>query len=352
MFANIENVTIHAPAAGHNYCHDPTIVRFQGQFWAAWQGGPENREGGNAQAIWAATSTDFRSWSAPFPIAEPTSKHVLFAPVLWVWGEQLCLTYLDNKHDPAQSTEAKIRWGPLILRHWDGRQWSEAKCIADPDEAQGVPAAASVVNKPIVVRKSGAEIGERLILPLQYINDDSVVRDCAALLSDDGGRTFRVSERVPTCGYRLFEPSVIELPGGRLAMYMRAVDDDFIWCSCSDDGGEHWHEAERTRLLNPGKTAVCALSGGGYLMCYNDLLHTEPGASGPIARRRNLTAAVSEDGLTFQPDCYIDTESNGFGISYPDMCEHEGRVYAITSRRNDPSVHRPNMARGHVLEKV
>ncbi|MDF2659679.1 MAG: hypothetical protein K0Q94_2470 [Paenibacillus sp.] len=69
------------------------------------------------------------------------------------------------------------------------------------------------------------------------------------LISSDGGRTFS-RHHVP--GSRseqfLWEPNVIELSDGSLAMLMRNEYNGWLWKSLSLDGGLTWSEAERTDI--------------------------------------------------------------------------------------------------------
>jgi len=88
---NLRNVTIHAPDDMHNYAHCPSLEFFGGKFYAAWQGGPQNKEGGVQQGIPLTESADFQEWTPARMVVQPERDQVLFAPVLWTHDDRLWL---------------------------------------------------------------------------------------------------------------------------------------------------------------------------------------------------------------------------------------------------------------------
>ena len=82
-------------------------------------------------------------------------------------------------------------------------------------------------------------------------------------------------------------------------------------------------------------------------MILND--NPDPASRHVCDLRRHMALARSHDALDFELLGRFDAESDGFGISYPDFIEHDGLIYAVTSRRDRRATARPNLARGHVL---
>ena len=338
---NLLNVTIHAPDDQHDYSHDPALEWYRGRFYAAWQGGPENREGGRGQSIQHAASADFKQWTAPTSLIEPASDQTLFAAVLWNHDDRLHLFYLENQNDPNKKHDAYILTGSLCLMTFDGRAWSDSRVILPPQKVGNRAVASSTTSKPIVL-DSG-----RIVLPVQYLDDKHRVGEVGALLSDDNGKSWRMSERVPSDQRKLMEPTVVQAPDGRLVMYLRNhFDMPTVWRTISEDGGQTWSKAKPSEHRNWAKTHVRRLNDGRYIMMFND--NPKPPGGGPINKRRNLAIAISNDAMNFHTLGHIDTESNGFGISYPACVERNGVIYSIASRRSSPKTRRPNMVRGQV----
>ena len=96
-----------------------------------------------------------------------------------------------------------------------------------------------------------------------------------AYYSDDEGRTWKkdATEIVPCAERKLVlqEPGVVELPDGRLWMYIRA-GHGFQYACTSNDGGEHWTAPEPTTLASPLSPATARrIPGSDDLLCvWND----------------------------------------------------------------------------------
>ena len=118
-----------------------------------------------------------------------------------------------------------------ILSMDGGETWSE------PLDPLGKPAAGGFGNGPAIQLKDGAVLwvseGK-----FDQSHEHSVI---GVMRSEDRGRTFQLAS-VVTRDHPLHEPTVAELPGGRLAMVIRR-EGDLCW---SDDGGRTWTHSDST----------------------------------------------------------------------------------------------------------
>lgn len=121
-----------------------------------------------------------------------------------------------------------------------------------------------------------------LLVPLDNENFDIA----AMALTHDGGNTWVISRPVPGVG--ISQPSVVELPSGKLLAFFRdGTSDHRIKRSESDDGGLTWSEVKATQLPNPDSGIEALLLGNGHLlMIYND----------DVKSRERLAVSISTDG--------------------------------------------------------
>jgi sialidase-1 len=140
----------------------------------------------------------------------------------------------------------------------------------------------------------------RIVLPVSQHAGDGMEygsRGIAmAYLSDDAGRTWRVSRTRLECpdpspaGFQ--EPGVIELKDGRLMMFIRTrLGCQYL--SYSSDGGDTWSPAVASNIRSPLSPASIKRipKKKDLLMIWND-----NGNEGPTAGRRTpLTVAISRD---------------------------------------------------------
>ena len=150
---------------------------------------------------------------------------------------------------------------------------------------------------------------------------------CGAMLSNDGGETFRLR------GYlrgglhgHLLEPRVVELSDGSVAMLIRSQRDGRLWRSDSRDGGETWSEAVRTEIPNPAAKVNVLRARDGRIF----LIHNPSGHGGEIMGGRNpLSLWVSEDDMRSWPvrvDLVRDHRP-GASLNYPDgFLDEDARV--------------------------
>ena len=132
----------------------------------------------------------------------------------------------------------------------------------------------------------------RLVIPCDHRNDNEYRNGSHALLSDDHGETWRVSELM-TPGPN--ECQVVELAGGRLMMNIRMQShrEGYRGVSLSKDGGESWTDVRHEQQL------PCPRYQAGFVTDGKVLLFTNPvPPSGPAVEkgdRLNLIARISTD---------------------------------------------------------
>ena len=371
---NIHNATIHAPTPDFNYSHCPSIAWHEGQFFVVWMGGKENREGGRGQGIVYATSRDFMQWSEAETLFFPPAATCLFEPILFTQGANLFCAYAENHSDPnADVADAYLIAGNLMLSQLTPAGWGVPRVIAATDGPEGCPQGCPTVSNPpaIIPLPDG---GERILFSVHYLNHGVGQSRPRSLWSDDGGATWVAGAFVPSGERKLMEGTVQPLPDGRLVMHVRN-DSDFpvVWRSISTDTGATWSQAEPTGLRSWAKTSSLRHSSGRTLLLFNDdppefagsrMVHDnatnalfDPASGkplvwklGPCVVRKNLSVAASEDGLAFTLAGRFDLESNGYGCSYPVGVEVDGKLFVVSSRRDNMHTRRPNMIRGHVIE--
>jgi len=108
----------------------------------------------------------------------------------------------------------------------EGRTWSEPRNITRGDRYW------CITNDRLVRLSSG-----RILYPLE----SGLESECCAWYSDDDGGTWKQSRKNITAAKGLYyaEPTVVELTGGRVAMYIRTTAGN-IHIAMSRDGGETW----------------------------------------------------------------------------------------------------------------
>lgn len=139
----------------------------------------------------------------------------------------------------------------------------------------------------------------RVVFPFGYLeapgSDKFVI---SAIYSDDEGITWHRSTSVLDVGGAGFEsggsePSVAELPDGRVWMLIR-TQTGFLWESFSSDGGATW-EPPRASALPSSSSGMALLrtSGGRIIVVWNNSVWRVPA-------RESLALAYTDDGHTFR----------------------------------------------------
>lgn len=117
-----ERAFIYKPENQWLYSHHPYICFFKGKYIATWSNGMKDEDAPGQRVVFA-TSTDFKTWSAPRSLAIPSRyndslQNVLTAAGLYQHGDTLVAYY--GEYSPVR-THTKL-WAKYTL---DGIHWSK-----------------------------------------------------------------------------------------------------------------------------------------------------------------------------------------------------------------------------------
>jgi len=179
----------------------------------------------------------------------------------------------------------------------------------------------------------------RVVVPLQHLVSDPGRLVVCSFYSDDDGLTWQRSNWIDLGGHGhhdgAFEPTIAELPDGRLLMLIRTGLDRF-WQAISEDG-KYWRTIQPSTIdasSSPGY--LLRMKSGRYVLVWNRLnpeglvyektrptpFHSELPASW---HREELTLAFSEDGFSWSQPVVIARQTGG-QLSYPYVFEPEPGV--------------------------
>jgi len=243
-----------------------------------------------------------KTWSKPWIVVDYDSRspggNVISVSLLRARNGDILMAYHD------QTAEMKAKGMVLRRSTDDGKTWSGREPIT-PDN--GNRQAAN--NACFRMLRRG-----RIILPCrEYV---AGIRWPYALYSDDDGHSWKAGRHVPppdltteqVKAQNVNEPSIAELPDGRLIMMMRsAAGGHFL--SSSSDGGESWTKP----FLSPLR-GVVSPPYIGTIPSTGDLLGIW---SYGMTERSPLNSAVSRDaGKTWSPVKLLEqTENFGYGYT-------------------------------------
>ncbi len=136
------------------------------------------------------------------------------------------------------------------------------------------------------------------------------------MVSDDQGESFQLKGYLKHDAPRhFFEPKVVELSDGSVAMLTREWSDGWLWESRSTDLGETWTPLRRGNIPNPSSKVKLLRSSDGRIF----LLHNPSGTDGVNRGKRNpLSLWVSADDMASwqtKVDLVIDENAS---LNYPD----------------------------------
>lgn len=279
-------------------CHASTIIEKHDGLIAAWFGGTEERD--PDVGIWISHYSDGK-WTKPAEVANgiqhKSKRYPCWNPVLYNAGNEILLFY---KTGPSPSTW----WGELIRSSDEGKTWSRSSRL--PEDIYG-----PVKNKPILLKNN--------ILLCPSSTEDQGWRVHMEFTSDNGSTW----ERTPALNDRktgVIQPTILQLPNGRLQMLCRSTTS-YIMNSYSDDNGHTWTELTSSGVPNPnsGIDAV-TLKDGRHLLIYNH-----------ISKGRNvLNVAVSGDGVQWKAAALPENEPKGGEFSYPAIIQTSDGLVHIT----------------------
>lgn len=277
----------HLFQAGVNFqqCHASNLVQTKNKtLVCVWFGG--SREGAEDVDIWLSRLVG-GEWSAPIRVAT-YHDGPCWNPVLLSVDDELLLYYKVGRSIRTWQTYVKTSSD-------DGLTWSDGKELVTGDEGGRGP----VKNKCIYLKNG------RILAPASLENQPAW--SCFVDISDDNAATWRASEPVPfdaqsIAGSGLIQPTLWQDDQGIVHMLMRS-SEGYIYQSSSQDFGESWSVARRTRLPNNNcGIDVTQLDDGRLVLVFNPV-------SGDWGARTPISFSVSED--------------NGVSWSSPNVLDHE-----------------------------
>jgi len=137
----------------------------------------------------------------------------------------------------------------------------------------------------------------RIVYPFCFLTKVKSQFAVSVMLSDDDGKTWTRSASILTTGGGGFEsgasePTVVELPDGRLWMLIRA-QTGYLWESFSTDKGKTWAEATESNLPSSNAPATALrLRSGEIAVAWNNHVHSN-------YARQTLVVGLTTDGKGF-----------------------------------------------------
>ncbi|MBC7186420.1 MAG: exo-alpha-sialidase [Calditrichaeota bacterium] len=269
-----------------------------------------------------------KTWSEPSPVcegiypAEPASFYLLRTK-----SNVLVVVFLNFEGRKFSWDSERNEPGDCKLEVWavrsldGGKTWIDKQRLLDGYNANFFG---------LIQTSSG-----RIVVPLQHLVSDPGRLVSCSFWSDDDGHTWQRSNWIDLGGHGhhdgAFEPTVAELPDGRLLMLLRTNLDRF-WQAVSEDTGRYWRTIQPSIIdASSAPGHLVRLQSGRFVLVWNRLnpegrtwpktmptpFHTEFPASW---HREELSIAFSEDGLHWGEPVVIARQIGG-QLSYPYVFE-------------------------------
>jgi len=184
--------------------------------WSDYYAG-DFRDEGVAQIVGRWSEDEGASWSEPFVLQENIGRlNVMSASLLRLPSGRVLLAFGRKDHE-SELLHSMVKWSDD-----EGRSWSEPIQITSGD------AYWCHTNDRLVRLASG-----RILWPVAEARHTG----CHCWISDDDGTTWRIGAGAvrPPEGLVYQEPTVVEMPNGKIAMFLRGNAGN-IHIALSDDG--------------------------------------------------------------------------------------------------------------------
>ena len=245
----------------------------------------------------------------PAPVVDPASGDIVLLTVRtagWASEDRI----LSGEVEAADARRVLLQRGTS-----DGETWSSPQDVTDTVKPDGWRWYATGPGHAIALRHG--PFAGRLVCPANHSTSDGYGGH--ALLSDDGGRSWRIGAVQPADGViDANETTAAELSDGRVYFstrnQARGASTTRAY-ALSDSGGESF---DQPYVLSPGlRTPVVQ---GSVLAIGSRLAYSGP--SDPSARRRMAVRISSDGGLTWRTACVVSEAP----AAYSDLVDLGGQV--------------------------
>lgn len=283
-----------------------------------------------------------KSWGEPKVLQQGTTEYSLLSHNIrqTAAGTLLHIFVRYSGYDYETGTPEKSLSEVFIQRSNDeGKTWANAEKMPTGERYQGD-----------ILSMEQLRDG-RLVYPFCFLTNVKSQFAVSAMYSDDDGKNWKRSASVLRTGGGGFEsgasePTVVELPGGKLWMLIRA-QTGFLWESFSSDRGATWTHAVESALPSSNAPATALrLRSGEIAVAWNDHTHSN-------YARQSLLLGLTKDGKTFQglreldlTDFTDDPDASIPHVTYSYLTETKEGDLAVSYNKGNWSRHnRPTFAR-------
>lgn len=248
-----------------------------------------------SKAMWSISRLSVRrsidggkSWSDGRLLQQGTQAYSLLSHNIYQTksGTVLHIFVRYSGYDYETGTPEKSLSEVFIQRSNDnGKNWSEAEKLPTGERYQGD-----------ILSMEQLRDG-RIVYPFCFLSNVKSQFVVSVMYSDDDGKTWKRSSSVLRTGGSGFEsgasePTVVELPDGKLWMLIRA-QTGFLWESFSTDRGQTWTPATESVLPSSNSPATALkLKNGEIAIAWNN--HVDSNYA-----RQSLVIGLTRDGKTF-----------------------------------------------------
>ena len=306
----------YARDADRNFNHTPSIVLMpDNRLLTMWLSSPwEGHHWGAFLASYSSDGGDTWSGGRVFQDTHWTSD---FDPGFIRHGDGVWLFYAYAPRYTELAGQQTGRLGCWMRStHDSGMTWSDAVQVCAPEGPRSNGIALS--NGDLIIGVYAGEIGQR------------GPPGAGVLKSSDGGRTWRKHGHVvATHGHS--EPTIVELSGGELLMFLRS-ENGYIWQASSVDGGEIWSKAAQTDMVaNNSSHCLYRMRDGRIALAYNPC---EPQIRSPLVLRISDDDAKTWSEPLVLDEIDLSEEASGrWAVCYPSLAENaDGDLVAVWAR--------------------
>lgn len=317
----VDKVTIHkAGEQTDHYANGVVMTAFKGKLHCMWQSSPKDEDSDDTWVAYSISADEGKSWSAPKPLALPSSDYYCTSGGWLVRGDTL-IAFIDTWQKGLEPRGGRTNY----MTSTDGLAWScmQPVLMADGNCMEGV------LEQDPYTLPDWRIVGAAHFMPGLHV--------CPVYTDDARGvcgwrkASFEAEDRGKQS--RELEPSLYMRPDGTLVMLFRDQAGSFRkLASESTDRGESWSKPIVTDSLD-ARTKQCA----GNLPDGTSFMVSCPSGN---KQRWPLVLQLSRDGKVFDktillrsgssddlPQRRYDGRYKTLGYSYPKAMVHDGKLY-------------------------